>query len=202
MNIALTPAQRCRRRLVQFSFSDFMRVFLLLALAMQLLFWPAHAQVPATQVVIGKTGGVDILLGAILFIDDGRAFPASAAALPAWTSTLEKAARVEPTGGAYWMVASVRNTAPETRWVFHLTNSVVELAEILVLGADGSTQHATSGYRAPHDYMLHAASDVTLAPQGDYLVVIRFSGQSFVRTPGVSVLPQAEFRTLVAQDNA
>lgn len=178
-----------------------MRVFLLLALAMQLLFWPAHAQVPARQIAIGQAGGVDILPGAMLFVDDGGAFPASAAALPAWTATLRKAARVEPAGGAYWMVASIHNTAPETRWVIHLTNTVIELAEIVVLGADGSTQHAISGYRAPHDYMLHAAHDVTLAPQGDYLVVMRFSGQSFVRTPGVSVLPQAGFRTQVAHDN-
>jgi signal transduction histidine kinase/AmiR/NasT family two-component response regulator len=179
-----------------------MRVFLLLALAMQLLFWPAHAQVRAGQIAIGAASGVDILPGAMLFIDTGGAFPASASALPAWTASLQKAARVEPAGGAYWMVASVRNAAPVTRWVIHLTNTVVEHAEILVLGADGSVQHATSGYFAPHDYMLHAASDVTLAPQGEYVVVMRFSGQSFVRTPGVSVLPQAEFRPLVAHDNA
>ena len=177
-----------------------MRVFLLLALAMQLLVAPAHAQVPARQIAIGQAQALDLLPGALLFRDEGGEFPASAAALPAWTATLNKAARVEPTGGSYWMIASIRNPTDRTRWVVYPDNSVIEIAEILVLGADGSRQQVTTGYQAHHDYLLHYGSDVTLAPQGDYFVVMRFSGQYFVRTPTVSIRPQAEFRRLVARE--
>ncbi|MDQ2989805.1 MAG: hybrid sensor histidine kinase/response regulator, partial [Pseudomonadota bacterium] len=169
---------------------------------MQLLIWPARAQVAASQIAIGPAHGVDILPGALLFIDTGGAWPSSAAALPAWTATLTKTTRVSPNGGAYWMIASIRNPSADSRWVIHLINTVVDRADILVLGADGSAQHVVSGYRAPHDYMLHSANDVTLAPRGDYMVVMRFSSQSFMRAPGVSVVPQAAFRQLVAHDNA
>ena len=177
-----------------------MRVFLLLALAMQLLCWPVHAQVPASPVAIGEPRGVDLFPGALLFHDAGGAFPASVAAVPAWTATLNKAARVDPNGGAYWMVARIRNDTPETRWVIQLNNTVIDIVEILLLGADGSVQRATTGYHARHDYLLHYASDVTLAPRQDYLVVMRFSSQYFVRRPIVSALPQPTFLKLVAQE--
>jgi signal transduction histidine kinase/CheY-like chemotaxis protein len=177
-----------------------MRVLLLLALAIQLLVFPAHAQSAASQIAIGQGQAADLLPGALLFRDEGGAFPASAAALPAWTATLKKAARVESAGGSYWMVASIRNPTNQTRWVVYPDNSVIEIAEILVLGADGSKQHVTTGYQAHHDYLLHYGSDVTLAAHGNYLVVMRFSGQYFVRTPMVSIHPQAAFRKLVARE--
>ena len=177
-----------------------MRVLLLLALAMQLLIWPAHAQGPSTQIAIGQPRGVDLFPGALLFQDAGGPFPASVASLPQWTATLKKAARVDPNGGDYWMVGSIRNDTPETRWAIHLTNTVIDSAEILMLGADGSVQRASTGYQARHDYLLHYGSNFTLAPHGDYLVVMRFSSHYFVRTPIVSILPQASFHTLVARE--
>lgn len=178
-----------------------MRVLLLLALAMQLLVWPAHAQVRPRQIDLDQARSIDLLPAALLFKDEGGPFPASAGAVPAWMATLTPAASIDPKGGAYWLVARIRNTSDLKAWSFYPHNTMIERAELRLLGADGSIQQGFTGYQARHDYLLHYGIDVTLEPQREYQLVMHFSAPYFVRPPIVSLLPQSEFRTLVAREN-
>jgi hypothetical protein len=176
-----------------------MRVLLLLALAMQILVWPAHAQQAAGQIVLAQARSVDLLPAATLFKDDGGSFPASAAALPAWSAPLRPAAGIDPMGGAYWLVAAVRNDTNITAWVLDPNNTMIERVEARLLGADGSVQQLHTGFRAQHDYLLHYGKDLTLAPHAHYQLVLRFSSPYYVRAPIISMLPAAQFRSLVAR---
>lgn len=97
-----------------------MRVILLLALAMQILAWPTLAQARAGQVVISQPGRI-VLADAHLFEDRGGPFPASAADVPAWSAGLVPTARVDPAGGAYWMVVKLRNDSQTKQWVISST---------------------------------------------------------------------------------
>ncbi|WLI91573.1 ATP-binding protein [Massilia sp. R2A-15] len=178
-----------------------MRVLLLLFLvALQSLVWPALAHAGAGQVVLAHAGRV-AMTDAALFKDRGGEFPASAAAVPAWRATLEPVAKVDPAGGAYWMVIPLRNESPSTQWVMSPHNTMIYVAESRLLGADGSIQHLRTGFKVHHDYLLHYGNDVTLAPQGDYQLVIRFSSPYFVRAPVMVMQPRDEFQQLVAREN-
>jgi signal transduction histidine kinase/CheY-like chemotaxis protein len=178
-----------------------MRALLLLALAMQLLLWPAHAQVRGGPTVLAQARSVDLLPAARLFRDGGEAFPAGPGALAAWTASLKPAARFDPMGGAYWLVASVRNDTQVNNWVLDPNNTMVDRIEAQLFGADGSVQQVQTGYQASHEYFLHYGKDVLLQPRREYQLVMHFSSPYYLRVPVVSMLPQAEFRTLVMREN-
>ena len=181
-----------------------MRVFLLLALAMLLLVGPcraaAGAPAPAT-VALGEKGSFDLLPRAALLRDDGGAFPDDAASLPAWRAARTPAAAVAATGGAYWVVATIRNDTPGASWVLYPNNTLVDKFEARLYGDDGSRQRVFTGFQASHDYMLHYGVDVRLEPGRSYQLVMRFSSPYFVRAPLFAVRPQAPFRRMVAREN-
>ena len=181
-----------------------MRVFLLLALAMQLLVLARpRAGARHGQVAIGQAAQRRPAAWRDCCSSTTAApFPASAAALPAWTADLGQPAAAVAADRRRLLDGRQRpqRHAPEARWVFYPNNTMVDLAESRLLGADGSTQHVPPAIRRTHDYMLHYGSDVhARSRSGDYQLVMRFSSPYFVRAPVFSVLPQAEFRTLVAQ---
>ncbi|MDL2356259.1 MAG: ATP-binding protein [Pseudomonadota bacterium] len=178
-----------------------MRVFLLLALAMQLLLWPAHAQGLPRQVVLAQARSVDLLPAALLFKDDGGPFPADLGALAAWSAALAPAARIDTTGGAYWLLASVRNDTPVRQWVFDPNNTMVERIEARLFGADAGVQRLQTGLQAEHDYFLHYGKDVLLEPGQTYRLVVRFSSPYYVRAPVIAMLPRAAFARLVMREN-
>ena len=183
-----------------------MRVFLLLALAMHLLVGPCRAAegvpvaAPAT-VALGEKGSFDLLPRAALLRDSGGAFPDDAASLPAWRAGLQPAAAVAATGGAYWVVATIRNDTPGANWVLYPNNTLVDKFEARLYGDDGSRQRVFTGFQASHDYMLHYGVDVRLQPGRSYQLVMRFSSPYFVRAPLFAVRPQAGFRRMVAREN-
>ena len=184
-----------------------MRAFLLLpllALAMQLLFWPAHARAGTAPTVLTQARAIDLLPAARLFKDDGGLFPsgvASAAAMAAWTASLTPAARIDPTGGAYWLVTSVRNDTPVTAWVFNPHNTLIDRIEARLFGADGGVQQVHTGFQASREYFLHYGKNVRLEPQRTYQLVMRFSSPYYIRAPVVALLPQAQFSALVIREN-
>jgi signal transduction histidine kinase/DNA-binding NarL/FixJ family response regulator/HPt (histidine-containing phosphotransfer) domain-containing protein len=178
-----------------------MRVLLLLALAMQILLWPAHAQVRSGPTVLAQANSVDLLPAARLFKDDGGPFPASPGALAAWTASLTPAARIDPMGGAYWLVTSVRNDTPVKEWALDPNNTLINRIEAHLFDADGGVQQVHTGFQASREYFLHYGKNVRLEPQHEYQLVMRFSSPYFIRVPVVSLLPQAEFSALVIREN-
>jgi signal transduction histidine kinase/DNA-binding NarL/FixJ family response regulator len=180
-------------------------LLLLLALAIQVLLWPAHAEGRAGPAVLARAGAVDLLPAARLFKDDGEPFPSSAAASPAamaaWTATLTPAARIDSMGGAYWLVTSVRNDTLLKEWVLDPHNTLIDRIEARLFGADGGVQQVHTGFQASHEYFLHFGKDVRLEPQREYQLVMRFSSPYYIRTPVVALLPQADFSALVIREN-
>lgn len=180
-----------------------MRVFLLLALAMHLLVGPCRAAegVPAAAIVaLGEKGSFDLLPHAALLRDDGGAFPDDGASLPAWRSA-RPPATIAATGGAYWVVTTIRNDTPGAGWVLYPNNTLIDKFEARLYGDDGSRQRVFTGFRASHDYMLHYGVDVRLEPGRTYQLVMRISSPYFVRAPLFAVRPQAAFRRMVAREN-
>ena len=178
-----------------------MRVFLMLVVVvLQSLVWPQHALAGDGQLVLSKASHA-ALDQAALFKDRGGDFPASAANVPAWMKGLEPADKVDRAGGSYWMVIRVRNESQASQWVLFPFNTMVYVAESHLLGADGSLQKVRTGFKVPHDYMLHYGNDVNLDPHLDYQLVIRLSSPYFVRAPVVVLRPRADYQQLVAREN-
>src|SRR5450830_454993 len=190
-----------------------MRILMLLALAMHLMLSCAAAQAAASPAAVrlGAAGNFDLVPQAVLLRDDGGAFPAGGGepAFGAWMAAHARAESVASGGGAYWLVAVVRNDTALAQWVLYPNNTLLERFEARVYplddggvdaGADG-VQQAVTGYRASHDYMLHYGSDVRLQPQRSYRLVMRFNSPYYVRTPIVALRPQGAFRLLAAREN-
>ncbi|WP_426194026.1 ATP-binding protein [Massilia sp. DWR3-1-1] len=179
-----------------------LRTLLLLALAMLCLVTGAGAATaPAPVTSLGAAGSFDLLPAGVLLRDDGGAFPADAGAVAAWMDGRTRAAAVSSTGGAYWLVTTIRNDSALESWVLYPNNTLIDQVEARLYGADGSTERVLTGYQAGHDYMLHYGNDVRLRPGASYRLVVRFSSPYFVRAPLFAVRPQADFRRMVAREN-
>ncbi|MES2128979.1 MAG: 7TM diverse intracellular signaling domain-containing protein [Pseudomonadota bacterium] len=163
---------------------------LCLAFAASLLLLPFSAQ-----------AHVDLMPTGALYQDHAEAFPASLAAVPAWQAGLAPAAKVNLLGGSYWLVASMRQDRAGEAWVFAPNDTLIDHVEARLLGADGSAQRVTTGYRAPHEYMLHYGKDIVLRPGVDYKVLVRFSSPYYARMPVMAMDTDKEYRVLVAREN-
>ena len=178
-----------------------MRFLLLLALVMQVLFWPAHARSATSASVLVQARAIDLRPSARLFKDDGGPFPSSANGIAAWTATLTPAARIDPTGGAYWLVTGVRNDTPVEQWVFDPHNTLIDRVEAHLFGLEGGVQQVHTGFQASREYFLHYGKNVRLEPQRQYQLVMRFSSPYYIRAPVVALIPQTEYGTLVIREN-
>ena len=167
---------------------DMFQLCLAFAAALLLLPFPAHAR-------------IDLMPTASLYLDQSEAFPASLAAMPAWQARLAPAAKVKLLGGSYWMVARMRQDTAGEAWVFDPNDTLIERVEARLLGADGSVQTVHTGYRAPHEYMLHYGKDIVLRPGVDYQVLVRFSSPYYARMPVMAMDTDKEYRVLVAREN-
>jgi len=95
----------------------------------------------------------------------------------------------------------VRHEALLTAWLLDPSNTIIERIEARVYGSDGSVQQLISGYRAPHVHAMHYGVPLTLAPQIDYDVVVRFDSPYYASVPRFDLLPEAAYRSQVTQDN-
>src|SRR5471032_1682361 len=144
---------------------------------------------------------VDLAAHAMLYQAGGEALPADATALPALLAQLTPAAKVKLLGGGYWLYARLRNDSRQTDWVIDPNDTLIDRVEINVYGADGSTRQLLTGYRQPHEYLLHYGKDITLQPGQTYQLLIHFASPYYARTPVFSVSPQTLYRRLVAREN-
>ncbi|MFC3378392.1 7TM diverse intracellular signaling domain-containing protein [Rugamonas sp. CCM 8940] len=131
----------------------------------------------------------------------GQSPPASAAGLPAMLAGLRPAAKVDLLGGSYWLHVELRNDSTTTAWVVDPNDTLIDQVEIGLYGADGTVNRRQTGYRAPHDYMLHYGKDIELQPGQRYQLLLRFSSPYYARTPVFALAPQPAYQRLVAREN-
>jgi hypothetical protein len=167
-------------------------LFGLLGLACGALAQPAATPLPLTA------QGIHTWAAARLFLaGDDSAAPADAAALPAWLARQRPAADVDLFGGAYWLLAQVRNDSSETAWVIDPNDTLIDLVDIHVYGPGQHDAPRTllTGYQRPHEYLLHYGKNVQLAPGATYAILIRFSSpyyaRAHVRRADAAGVPQA-----------
>nr|WP_315400263.1 ATP-binding protein [uncultured Duganella sp.] len=175
------------------------------AIALTALPAPAAAGA-ATAGVIGLSDAadgaiVDLATAGKLYVDEGQAYPAGAADVATMVAGLKPAPSVNLLGGRYWLLAELRNDSRQPAWVIDPNDTLIDMVEIQLYGADGGTRRMLTGYRQPHPYLLHYGRDVDLHPGQTYQVLIRFSSPYYARTPVFSVMPRGAYQQLVAREN-
>ncbi|KQX02180.1 histidine kinase [Massilia sp. Root418] len=158
------------------------------------------------QAVLTGTGSLDLMRSARLYhagkaVAPASPFPADAAGLPAFLAALQPAKQVDLLGGGYWLHARLRNDTRQTAWVIDPNDTLIDAVETRIYGPDGAVQQRVSGYRAPHEYLLHYGKDIELQPGESYEVLIRFSSPFYARTPVFAVTERSAYRQLVAREN-
>lgn len=146
--------------------------------------WLACAVQPAAAAQPVASGEDLMQRGGAIYMAKDDAFPATLDAIAAWRGAMA-AARVPQAsmfGGAYWLVAEVRNDSSEEHWVLSPASVMVERAEMRVYGSDGTIQRLTAGYRADYEYMLHYGKRIRLAPGASAVIVIH-TDSPFYRAP-------------------
>jgi len=176
-------------------------LFLSLALAGAPARAAPDADTRAGQAVLTKAATLDLLKHGILYHDAGQAFPSDPADLATFLATLKPAGKVDLLGGGYWLHARLRNDTRQSAWVIDPNDTLIDTVDARLYGPDTALQHLSTGYRAPHEYLLHYGKDVALQPGETYDVLIRFSSPYYARTPVFAVTPQDAYRTLVAREN-
>src|SRR5471032_2515902 len=161
----------------------------------------AGSATSAAPALLDGSRSVDLAAHAMLYQAGGEALPADATALPALLAQLTPAAKVKLLGGGYWLYARLRNDSRKTDWVIDPNDTLIDRVEINVYGADGSTRQLLTGYRQPHEYLLHYGKDVVLQPGQTYQLLIHFSSPYYARTPVFAVSPLPLYRRLVAREN-
>ncbi|WP_426114506.1 7TM diverse intracellular signaling domain-containing protein [Massilia sp. PWRC2] len=180
-----------------------MRVFLLLALAMHLLMGTATAATGFREVALSAHGSFDLLPHALLLRDAGGDFPVQgdAGAVATWSASQPRAAAVAASGGAYWLVTTLRNDSATDSWVLYPNDTLINTVEARLYGDDGSVQQVVTGFAASHPYLLHYAGELRLRQGHRYQLVVRFASPYFVRAPRFAMREQADFRRTVAREN-
>gem|GEM_PF-803724 len=161
------------------------------------------AQAEGRPLALGAGGLRNLADGGRLFQAGAESAPREAAELPAWLARLRPAEHVNLFGGDYWLLARVRNDSDADAWVLDPNDTLIEYvrADIYKDAAAGGAVTVRSGYRQPHEYLLHYGKDVTLAPGAAYTVLLRFSSPYFARAPVFSMRPRLAYLHLVAREN-
>ncbi|WP_296001504.1 7TM diverse intracellular signaling domain-containing protein [Rugamonas sp.] len=171
---------------------------------MLLLIWALLALAPplmAAPLPLDGAQRVDLGRNAVLYRSGGEVLPADAAALPGLLAQLTPAARVDLLGGGYWLYAELRNDTRLAAWVIAPTDTLIDQVDIAVYSPDGEVRRLQTGYRQPHEYMLHYGKDITLQPGVNYQLLIHFSSPYYAHQPVFALIPQAQYRRLVAREN-
>jgi len=174
---------------------------LLLQLVVLCLAIPPAAAVRAVPTVALTDAGIDIAAGGTLYLDEGQLAPPTSDGLPAMIAGLRPAPKVDLLGGGYWLVAQLRNEGRQASWVIDPNDTLIDVVDIYLYAPDGTVHVLKTGYRQPHDYLLHYGKDVELEPGQTYQVLIRFASPYYARTPMFAALPRTDYQQLVAREN-
>lgn len=108
-------------------------------------------------------------------------------AIPKWMERLEEASSVKLMGGDYWMITPLMTHERKPDWVIDASNSIVESVDYWILGSDGSSQYAHSGYSAPYQFLFDYGRKVTLHMGIDYWLVVRLSSRYYSSPPELAL---------------
>ena len=168
--------------------------FLLTALLLGVLL-PAGAVRPITS-------------GEDLMRQQGQIYPAADSAFPAsyddlgrWRQGRSAVPSANLFGGAYWLVAEVRNASAMQDWVVAPGSVLFERAAIRVYGSDGSIQQLASGYQADYQYALHYGQRIRLAAGASAIIVAHIDSPFYQAPPSLRLFPEAEYRRLTTLEN-
>lgn len=168
---------------------------LLLALLLALAWQPVSAA-PAIA------SGADLMQrGGAIYAAGQAAFPSSAAGIERWKLSLRPEKQVSQFGGAYWLVAEVRNGSAEQDWVLVPGSVMIERVAVRIYGSDGTVQQFAAGYQADHQYALHYGKRIRLAPGAAATIVIHADSPFYRAPPAVRLYTERDYRHLVLVEN-
>lgn len=121
-------------------------------------------------------------------------FPASYQDLERWRQGLAVLPKVSKFGGAYWLVAEVRNDSAVADWVLAPGSVLFDQAAMRVYGSDGTVQQLDSGYRADYQYALHYGKRVRIAPGASAAIVVRIDSPFYQAPPSLRLFTEAQYR--------
>ena len=173
---------------------------LLLAILLPVSAAYAASAANATSIV----SGADLMLGAGRIYQAGaqdHAFPRTQADIAQWEQQRTAVPRVNLFGGAYWLVAEVRNDSALEDWVLAPGSVLFDHALIQIYSSDGSVQQLVSGYRADYEYALHYGKRLRLAPGATATIVERIDSPFYQAPPSLRLYPEAEYRHLTTLEN-
>ena len=174
-----------------------MKLFhLLLAMLLLAVVLPASAARPITS-------GEDLMRhdGQIYRAAD-MAFPEAYGDVERWRQGRAAVSAVSQFGGAYWLVAQVRNDSAVADWAVAPGSVLFERAAIRVYGSDGSMQSLTSGYRADYQYALHYGQRIRIAPGASATIVARLDSPFYQAPPSLRVFTEAAYRQQTTLENS
>ncbi|MET0319682.1 MAG: diguanylate cyclase [Duganella sp.] len=148
--------------------------------------------------------------GADLMRQDGKiylvqgndaAFPAQLADIDRWRQARVAAPGVSLFGGAYWLVAEVRNDSAVEDWVVAPGSVLFDHAAIRIYGSDGSVQQLQAGYRADYQYALHYGQRFRLAAGASATIIERIESPFYQAPPSLRLFTEAEYRRQTTLEN-
>lgn len=174
-------------------------MMILLRLLLAMLLASALQPVSAGQPV---ASGADLMpRGGAIYTAADAIFPSGADDIGRWRLSLSPANKVSMFGGAYWLVAEVRNDTTVADWVLVPGSVMIERANVRVYASDGSVQQFSGGYRADYQYPLHYGQRIRLAPGASATIVVHTESPFYRAPPAVRLFTEPEYRHLVSVEN-
>ncbi|GAB2845646.1 hypothetical protein GCM10027277_12240 [Pseudoduganella ginsengisoli] len=178
-----------------------MKILLRIFVAMLL----ACAGHPAWAGASAVAGGVDLMhRGGVIYQAHGAGdtmFPANAAEIEDWRRSHLPVKQVSMFGGAYWLVAEVRNDTPDTDWVLVPGSVMIRRVDVRIYSSDGTIQQFDAGYEADYQYALHYGKRIRLEPGAGATIVIHTDSPFYRAPPAVRLFTEPAYRHLVSVEN-
>lgn len=170
-------------------------VQLLFAMLLFVVLAPAGAARPVAS-------GDDLMRkDGLIYLAADAQFPATLEDVARWRQGRTAAPAVSLFGGAYWLVAEVRNESTVGDWVLAPGSVLFDQADIRIYGSDGSIQQMTAGYRADYQYALHYGQRIRLAPGATATIIERIESPFYQAPPSLRLFTEAEYRRLTTLEN-
>ena len=167
----------------------------LLAMLLLAALLPAGAAHPVTS-------GEDLMRrDGHIYLAADAAFPAARGDILRWREGRTAVPRASLFGGAYWLVAEVRNDSAVEDWVLAPGSVLFDQAVIRVYGSDGTVQQLQSGYRADYQYALHYGQRIRLAPGASATIIERIESPFYQAPPSLRLFTEPEYRRLTTREN-
>ena len=167
----------------------------LLALLLLAVLLPAGAARPIAS-------GEDLMRhGGQIYRATDAAFPAAYGDIGPWRQARAAVSSVSLFGGAYWLVAEVRNDSAVEEWVVAPGSVLFDRALIRVYRSDGTMEQLASGYRADYQYALHYGQRIRLAPGASATIIEWIDSPFYQAPPSLRLFTEAEYRRLTTVEN-